>query len=121
MSSDLPETLRAELAATAAARRGGGRRLTVRQAGGGAYPLSRFSRRGFAVDPALTPALRGMVDILEGTTLLFRALVVTAGEEAGERRYEFKQLTAVQDTPPLDHVRDEAPAAGALPPPLPDA
>jgi len=120
MSGDLPEALEAELAAAAAARRLAGRRLSVREPGGGAYPLRRFSRRGFAVDPAVTPALRGTVDILEGTTPIFRALVVTAGEGEGERCYEFKLLTAVQDAPPADHVRAETPA-GALPPPAPDA
>jgi hypothetical protein len=112
MSEELPEAVRQALedARTQGSRRR--TRMKVR-AGGQEFTILRHWDRGFALDPAEAPLLRGLVDLYDGNRHLCQALVVTSREEAGERVFEFKYANRVIEGPPVvDFVRDE----GALPP-----
>jgi hypothetical protein len=74
-------------------------------------PVLRMWKTGFSLD-ATAPALRGLVDLYDGSTHLFQCLIVTSEEESQERRYEFKRATAVADRPAVDFEIDaNAPAA----------
>lgn len=73
-------------------------------------PVLRMWKSGFAME-AGAPALRGFVDLYDGSIQLFQCLIVTSEEEAGERRYEFKRATAVLEKPALDfELPEHAPA-----------
>jgi hypothetical protein len=85
-------------------------RLRVR-VGDEIQPVLRMWKTGFAME-ASAPALRGLVDVFDGSIHLFQCLIVTSEEEAGERRYEFKRATAVADRPAVDfEVAENAPRA----------
>lgn len=72
-------------------------------------PVLRMWKTGFAME-ADAPALRGLVDIYDGSIHLFQCLIMTSEEEAGERRYEFKRATAVAERPAVDfEVAQNAP------------
>lgn len=72
-------------------------------------PVLRMWKTGFAME-ADAPALRGFVDLYDGSNHLFQCLIVTSEEDAGERRFEFKRATAVSETPAVDFERlDTAP------------
>ncbi|WP_227268263.1 hypothetical protein [Roseobacter weihaiensis] len=74
-------------------------------------PVLRMWKTGFAME-ADAPALRGFVDLYDGSIHLFQCLIVTSEEEAGERRFEFKRATAVAEKPAVDFERlDSAPTA----------
>ena len=74
-------------------------------------PVLRMWKTGFAME-ANCPALRGFVDLYEGSIHLFQCLIVTSEEEGGERRYEFKRATAVAERPAVDfEIPDGMPAA----------
>jgi hypothetical protein len=74
-------------------------------------PVLRMWKSGFGME-ADAPPLRGLVDLYQGGTHLFRCLIVTSEEDAGERRYEFKRATAVTGRPAVDFERrEDAPAA----------
>ncbi|WP_299968117.1 hypothetical protein [uncultured Roseobacter sp.] len=77
-------------------------RLRVR-ANGQTHPVLRFWKTGFALDDE-APALRGAVDLYDGSTHLFQCLIVTSAEDAGERLYDFKRATPVADRPARDFV-----------------
>lgn len=62
---------------------------------------------GFAVPPG-TPRLRGFVDLYDGEIHLAHCLIVASEEEAGEMRYDYKQVTIPADRPAADFIRDEA-------------
>ena len=79
--------------------------------GGEIRPVLQMWKSGFSVD-ADAPALRGFVDLYDGSIHLFQCLIVTSEEEAGERRYEFKRATAVAERPALDfELSEDAPVA----------
>lgn len=79
--------------------------------GGEVKPVLRMWKKGFAME-ATAPALRGFVDLYDGSIHLFQCLIVTSEEEAGERRYEFKRATAVAENPAVDFERlENAPVA----------
>ncbi|MFK7762061.1 MAG: hypothetical protein AB8B62_02270 [Roseobacter sp.] len=79
--------------------------------GGDVKPVLRMWKKGFAME-ASAPALRGCVDLDDGSIHLFQCLIVTSEEDAGERRYEFKRATAVAENPAVDFERREnAPVA----------
>ncbi|SDE26058.1 hypothetical protein [Ruegeria marina] len=69
------------------------------------YTVLRLWRDGFAVEAAATPPLRGLVDIYEGSNLLYQCLIVASGETDGEMVYEFKRHTLATDRAPLDFER----------------
>ena len=72
-------------------------------------PVLRMWKTGFALE-ANAPALRGFVDLYDGSVHLFQCLIVTSEEESGERRYEFKRATAVSEKPAVDfEILDHAP------------
>lgn len=88
-----------------------GSRLRI-MSGGTVYPVLRMWDTGFAMEAEGAPQLRGYVDLHDGAVHLFQCLIVASEEDAGEMRYEFKRLTAVNDTPPLDFERAaDAPVA----------
>ena len=81
-------------------------------ADGAQHPVLRMWDTGFSVDAATAPNLRGYVDLYDGAIHLFQCLIVASEEEAGEMRCEFKRLTAVSSTAPLDFERaEDAPVA----------
>ena len=72
-------------------------------------PVLRMWKTGFALE-ANAPALRGFVDLYDGSVHLFQCLIVTSEVESGERRYEFKRATAVSEKPAVDfEILDHAP------------
>ena len=81
-------------------------RLRV-QMGDQVFPILRMSDESFALDTADTPKLRGYVDILDGTRLKYRALIIASEVEADETTFEFKQATNIADGPALDFEQSE--------------
>ncbi|MCU9838648.1 hypothetical protein OEZ49_12790 [Ruegeria sp. WL0004] len=88
-------------------------RLRVEQ-DGMLYTVLRLWRDGFAVEAETTPPLRGLVDIYEGSNLLYQCLIVASGGEGGEMVYEFKRHTLAMDRAPLDFARSPDAPAGLI-------
>ena len=84
------------------------------QIGEAVFPVLRFWHDGFALDAALAPKLRGLVDVYDGSRHVFQCLIMASSEENGQRVYEFKRSTAVRDTAPLDYWRDDDAPVGYL-------
>ncbi|MGZ2259134.1 hypothetical protein [Roseobacter sp. A03A-229] len=83
-------------------------RLRV-QVDGKIHPVLRMWKTGFALESD-APALRGFVDLYDGSIHLFQCLIITSDDEEGERRYEFKRATAVSETPAVDfEISEDAP------------
>jgi hypothetical protein len=81
-------------------------------AGDQSWPILRIWQGGFALDAETAPHLRGLVQVQDGTRLMFEALIVTASEEGRELCFEYKRSTAARDSAPLDYPRaDHAPFA----------
>lgn len=109
MTTYLPKELQDGLRAAHSLARAKKSRLRVR-AGDELIPVIRFWDKGFAVDQAAAPRLRGLVDIYDGSRHLFQCLIVASDEEDGEMRYDFKRATPATDHAPLDFERpDDAP------------
>lgn len=89
-------------------------RLRV-QVGDAVFPVLRLWEDGIALDAALTPHLRGRVDVFDGSRHLCQALIVASTVENGELVCEFKRSTAVTEKAPLDFWKDENAPAGLLP------
>ena len=89
-------------------------RLRV-QVGEAVFPVLRFWHDGFALDGALTPHLRGLVDVYDGARHIFQCLIVASSEENGDLVCEFKRSTHVTDKAPLDYWRDENAPVALLP------
>ena len=89
-------------------------RLRV-QVGGAVFPILRFWHDGFVLDGALTPHLRGLVDVYDGANHIFQCLIVASTMENGDLVCEFKRSTAVTGTAPLDFWRDENAPVAYLP------
>ena len=82
------------------------------QAGDDMFKVLRLWKDGFAVEAEATPALRGLVDLYDGSNHMYQCLIVASEEEGGEMRYEFKRNTLASDRAPLDFYRDpQAPIA----------
>lgn len=76
------------------------------------HPVLRMWKTGFAMEADTAPHLRGYVDLYDGSIHLFQCLIVASEEEAGEMRFEFKQLTAVAERAAVDFEIDaNAPVA----------
>lgn len=89
-------------------------RLRV-QVGEAVFPVLRFWQDGFALDAGLSPNLRGLVDVYDGSRHIFQCLIVASTAENGELICEFKRSTPVSETAPLDFWQDENAPAGYLP------
>ncbi len=85
------------------------------QIGEAVFPILRFWHDGFALEAALAPKLRGLVDVYDGSRHVFQCLIMASSEENGQRIYEFKRNTAVRDSAPLDYWRDDDAPVGYLP------
>ena len=107
----LPQDIRDGL--DAARKREASRKSRLRvQVGEAVFPVIRFWHDGFALDAALAPQLRGLVDVYDGARHILQCLIVASSPENGELVCEFKRMTAVSDKAPLDYDRDEnAPVA----------
>lgn len=105
MSEFLPKEVREglERARKAALRKKN--RLRV-EAGGQYYPVLRFWSDGFSLDAETAPHLRGLVDVYDGPSHLYQALIVASLEDDGELIFEFKRNTAATDKAPLDFYRE---------------
>jgi hypothetical protein len=89
-------------------------RLRV-QVGEAVFPVLRFWDEGFALDAALTPHLRGLVDVYDGARHIFQCLIIASSHENGELVCDFKRSTMVSDRAPLDFWRDENAPVALLP------
>ncbi len=85
------------------------------QVGEAVYPVLRFWHDGCVLDGKLTPRLRGLVDVYDGSRHLFQGLIVAATVDGDEITCEFKRLTPVTDRAALDFWRDESLPVGYLP------
>lgn len=111
MTTFLPKEVRDGLDAARIASLRKASRLRV-QAGDDYFRVLRMWRTGFAVEAETVPALRGLVDLYDGSRHLYQCLIVASEEERGEMVYEFKRNTAATDRAPLDYSRDpDAPIA----------
>lgn len=84
------------------------------QAGEEIFPILKFSEESFSLESAKAPKLRGYVDILDGTRLKYRALIIASMEEENETVFEFKQATNIADGPALDFEKPEHAPVGYL-------
>lgn len=89
-------------------------RLRV-QVGDVVFPVLRFWHDGIALDAAMAPRLRGLVDVYDGARHIFQCLIMASTVENGEVICAFKRSTAVTDHAPLDFWRDENGPVGYLP------
>jgi hypothetical protein len=89
-------------------------RLRV-QVGSAVYPVLRMWHDGLALDAALVPHLRGLVDVYDGANHIYRCLIIASTNDGGELICDFKHATRVLDRPALDYVRDESAPVGYLP------
>lgn len=89
-------------------------RLRV-QVGEAVYPVLRLWEDGMALDAALIPHLRGLVDVFDGGRHIFQCLIVASTAEHGELVCGFKRSTPVTDRAALDFWKDENAPVGFLP------
>jgi hypothetical protein len=90
-------------------------RLRV-QVGETVFPVLRFWHDGFALEADVSPkALRGLVDVYDGSRHVFQCLIVASCIENGELVCDFKRATAVTGKAALDFWRDENAPVGYLP------
>lgn len=80
---------------------------------GKVHPVLRLWKTGFAM-AADAPALRGRVDIYDGSLHLFHCLIVTSEAGPQDRHYEFKRATAVSDRAAVDFEVSESAPAGLI-------
>lgn len=100
----------------AARRRDARRKMRLRvQVGEAVFPVLRLWQDGMALDASLTPNLRGLVDVYDGSRHILQCLIVASSTEGGELVFSFKRSTAVLDQPALDYWRDENAPVGFLP------
>jgi hypothetical protein len=76
-------------------------------------PVLKMSKTGFTTE-AGGPALRGFVDLFDGSLHLFQCLIIAVQEENGEMHYEYKRATAVADKAALDFEKIESSPIGLL-------
>ena len=89
-------------------------RLRV-QVGEAVFPVLRFWHDGFVLNATLTPHLRGLVDVYDGSRHIFQCLIVASVTEGDELICEFKWSTPVADKAALDFWRDENAPVAYLP------
>jgi len=84
------------------------------QAGDHVFPILKLTDENFSLDSSEAPKLRGYVDILDGTRLKFRALILASSEEANQTVFEFKQATNVAGGPALDFEKNSDAPVGYI-------
>ncbi len=89
-------------------------RLRV-QVGEAVFPILRIWSGGFALDAALTPHLRGLVDVYDGARHIFQCLIIASVPEGDEVICDYKRSTPVARGAALDYVRDETAPVAYLP------
>lgn len=89
-------------------------RLRV-QVGEAVFPVLRLWDDGLALDSALTPHLRGLVDVYDGARHVMQCLIIASTVENGQLICDFKRSTNVTERPALDFWRDENAPVGYLP------
>lgn len=114
MSTYLPKEIRDSLEAARIAGLKKASRLRV-VVGDDIYPVLRMWSGGFTVEEETVPALRGLVDLYDGSIHLYQCLIIAAESGAGEMRYEFKRSTQATGVAPLDHYREPDAPVGLLP------
>jgi hypothetical protein len=117
MSEFLPEAVRRGLeAARAAAQRRSGGRLCIHD-GEIVHRITRIWEGGFALAAGGDRPVHGRVELFDGPRHLFTCLVVALEDEgeAGERLYEFKSRTPVQEAPPVDYELPDFRPVGLIP------
>jgi len=111
MSDFLPEAVRKGLEDARLAMLRRSSKLCIHD-GDRIHRILRLWDGGFSLAAKDAPHLRGFVDLYDGPRHIYQCLVVASHDENGERLFDFKWNTAVNDRPPLDFVREtEAPAA----------
>lgn len=82
------------------------------QSGEITVPILREWDGGFAVDIDIAPALRGRVDIYDGSKHLYQCLVIFSAREGNEMIYEYKRHTPAEDRRIVDYDKpDDKPIA----------
>lgn len=89
-------------------------RLRV-QVGDAVFPVLRLWEDGLVLDAALTPHLRGRVDVYDGARHLCQCLIIASTVENGQLICDFKRSTPALDRAPLDFWKDENAPVGLLP------
>ena len=89
-------------------------RLRV-QVGEAVFPILRIWSGGFALDAALTPQLRGLVDVYDGANQIFQCLIIASVPDGDEVICDYKRSTLVADRAALDFVRDDSAPIAYLP------
>ena len=112
----LPQDIRDAIASAYKRERRRKSKLHV-QCGDAVFPILRLWEGGFALDAALSPQLRGLVDIYDGSRHIYQGLIVASEPADGEVLCDFKRLSVVSDQQPLDYWRDTEAPAGYLPAP----
>ncbi len=79
------------------------------------FPVLRFWHDGMVLDAAMTPHLRGLVDVYDGSRHIFQCLIVASVTEGDELVCDFKRSTIVDDHAPLDFWRNENTPVAFLP------
>ncbi|MBU2360988.1 MAG: hypothetical protein KKB02_18980 [Alphaproteobacteria bacterium] len=77
--------------------------------------IRRFWAEGMALDAGACDLLRGRVDIYDGMRHLYQALITGTRIEGGECIVDFKWLSLVSETAPVDYARLDQTPAGLLP------
>lgn len=109
----LPREVQAGLDAARVSARKRKSRLRM-QVGEAVFPILRLWDGGFALEAAMTPHLRGLVDIFDGSRHVLQCLIIASTEENGELVCEFKRSTAVTEAAALDYWREEGLPVGYL-------
>lgn len=110
----LPQEVRDGL--EAARKRHGRRKSRLRvQVGEAVYPVLRYWDDGIALDAGLTPHLRGLVDVFDGSRHVSQCLIIASTVENGELVCDFKRMTLAHDKAPLDYWQDDTLPLGFLP------
>ena len=92
------------------------RKLRLRvHVGEAMFPVLRFWHDGMVLDATMTPHLRGLVDVYDGSRHIFQCLIVASVAEGDELVCDFKRSTIVDDRAPLDFWRDENAPVAYLP------
>lgn len=111
MTTYLPKAIRDDLESARIAKQKKASRLRV-EAGDKSYRILHLWSNGFSVEAESVPALRGLVDVFDGSRHLCQCLIVASEAEVGEMRYEFKRDATAHDKAPLDYSRNpDAPIA----------
>lgn len=78
------------------------------------FPILHMTDESFSLDTSDTPKLRGYVDILDGTRLKYRALIVASEVGSSETVFEFKQATNIATGPALDFEKSDTAPVGYI-------